>query len=110
MLIALAVLLGGISLYLNKDWFAEDNIQIYYRSRPARAGFFRRAKRPDDSANPVAFWFDRKLKLTSLKVIPVRRSKPTNIRTRSGAWFPIPILSLSQSSPTACPFAACGPQ
>ena len=70
--IALAVLLGGVSFYLNKDWFAKDDIQIYSRSRPARAGFLRRARRPDNSAvNPVAFWFDRKLKLTSLKVIPV---------------------------------------
>jgi hypothetical protein len=72
LLIALAVLLGGVSFYLNKDWFAKDNIQIYHRSRPAGAGFFRRAKRPDSPAvNPVSFWFDRKLKLTSLKVIPV---------------------------------------
>ena len=72
MLIALAVVLGGFSLYLNKDWFAGDVIQIQHRSRPARMGFFRRTKRPETSpTDPVFFAFDRKLKLTSLKVIPV---------------------------------------
>jgi len=34
--LGLAVLLGGFSLYLNKDWFAADNIQLMHRSRPAR--------------------------------------------------------------------------
>jgi hypothetical protein len=71
-LIALAVLLGGVSYYLNKDWFATDNIQIFHRSRPGGAGIFRRGKRVDSSAvNPLFFTFDHKLKLTSLKVIPV---------------------------------------
>ena len=32
MLLGLVVLLGGISLYLNKDWFAKDTIQIYHRA------------------------------------------------------------------------------
>jgi hypothetical protein len=95
-LIALAVLLGGFSLYLNQDWFAKDNIQIYHRSRPARGGFFRRAKRPDPAAvNPVFFTFDRKLKLTSLKVIPV-----SEIETNR---YPHPIwhlVSNSNSVPT----------
>jgi len=74
MLIALAVLLGGVSLYINRDWFAQDDIQIYHRSRPARVSMFRRSKRPEpqQAVNPVFFSFDRQLKLTSLKVIPVR--------------------------------------
>jgi hypothetical protein len=74
LLIALAVLLGGISLYLNQDWFAKDNIQIVHRSRPARGGFFRRGKRANTLQNvePLFFSFDRKLKLTSLKVVPVQ--------------------------------------
>jgi len=72
MLIALAVLLGGFSLYLNRDWFAGEDIQIHHRSRPGRAGFFRR-NRPTASSetDPIFFAFDRKLRLTSLKVIPV---------------------------------------
>jgi hypothetical protein len=73
MLIAVAVLLGGISLYLNRDWFAKDNIQIYSRSRPARAGLFGRKRASDPGAvEPVFFGIDRRLKLTSLKVVAVR--------------------------------------
>ena len=73
MLIALAVLSAAFSLYLNQDWFAKDNIQIYHRSRPARGGIFRRGKRVDteQAIEPLFFSFDRKLKLKSLKVIPV---------------------------------------
>jgi hypothetical protein len=97
LLVALAVLLGGVSIYLNVDWFAKDDIQIYSRSRPARGGFFRRGKRPDTPAavNPVAFEFGRKLKLTSLKVIPIYE-----IETNK---YPQPIWALvsdSNSVPT----------
>ena len=96
LLVALAVLLGGLSLYLNQDWFANDSIQIYHRSRPARGGFFRRAKRPETPAvNPVSFWFDRQLKLTSLKVVLV-----TELETNK---YPHPIwhlVSESNSVPT----------
>jgi len=73
-MIVLAVLLAGFSLYLNKDWFAKDGIHIFHRSRPARGGLFRRNKRTDDptsAVNPVTFGFDRRLKLKSVKVIPV---------------------------------------
>jgi len=93
MLIALAVVLGGISLYLNKDWFAGDIIQIEHRSRPARGMIFRRAKRPAAPAaatDPVFFAFDRKLKLTSLKVIPV-----SEIETNK---YPHPIWHLVAAS------------
>jgi hypothetical protein len=90
-LIALAVLLGGFSLYLNQDWFAKDDIQIYHRSRPARGGLFRRGKlQAPQAVDPVFFAFDRKLKLTSLKVIPVRE-----IETNK---YPHPIWHLSSDS------------
>ena len=90
-LVALAVILGGLSLYLNRDWFAGDVIQIHHRSRPARAGFFRRNRRPPDTAtDPVFFVFDRKLKLTSLKVIPV-----SEIETNK---YPHPIWDLVAAS------------
>ena len=75
MLIAVAIVLGGISFYLNKDWFAKDDIQIFHRSRPVRTSVFRRKRAPDPldnpAINPIVFGFDRTLKLTSLKVIPV---------------------------------------
>ena len=90
-LIVLAVVLGGFSLYLNRDWFAGESIQIHHRSRPARAGFFRR-NRPTASmpTDPIFFAFDRKLKLTSLKVIPV-----SEIETNK---YPHPIWELVSDS------------
>jgi hypothetical protein len=59
-----------LSLYLNKDWFAPDRIQLMHRSRPAR-GAFRRPRSDNPLIDPLSFWFDRKVKLKSLKVIPV---------------------------------------
>ncbi len=75
MIIVAVLLLGGLSLYLNKDWFAKDNIHVYHRSLPPRPGFFRR-RRPESPAeaavNPVMFGLDGgKLKLTSVKVLQV---------------------------------------
>jgi hypothetical protein len=92
MLIALAILLGGISLYLNQDWFASDNIHVVHRSRPVRGSFFRRGKRPDvrPAVQPVFFSFDRKLKLTSLKVIPVHELETNK--------YPHAIWSLTSDS------------
>ena len=95
-LIGLAVLLGGFSLYINQDWFAKDTIQIYHRSRPARAGLFRRSQLPVAQAvDPVFFSFDRKLKLKLLKVIPVREIE-TNKYPRP-IWH---LVSDSNSVPT----------
>jgi hypothetical protein len=92
-LIALAVVLGGLSLYLNRDWFAADVIQIHHRSRPARAGFMRRNRpMPVMATDPVFFAFDRKLKLTTLKVIPV-----SDIETNK---YPHPIWDLVATTNT----------
>jgi len=92
MLVALAVLLGCISLYLNQDWFATENIQIHHRSRPARQFLSRRNKRPDpqQAVNPVFFWWNRNLKLTSIKVIAVHE-----IETNK---YPQPIWHLTSDS------------
>ena len=89
MLIALAVALGGFSLYLNKDWFAKDRIQIYDRSRPAHA-VFRRGGSDSSATDPIVFGFDRKLKLNSLKVIPL-----SDIQTNK---HPQPIWNLVSDS------------
>ena len=96
MVIALIAALGGFSLYLNMDWFAKDNIQITHRSRAARAGLMR-GKPPAEMAavNPIVFGFDRRLKLTSVKVIPL-----SEIETNK---YPHPIWQLvsdSNSVPT----------
>ncbi len=89
MLITLTVVLGGLSLCLNRDWFVRDEVQIHHRSRPAHAG-------ADHSAvEPLFFAFDRNLNLTSLKVIPVHE-----IETNE---YPHPIwhlISDSNSAPT----------
>jgi hypothetical protein len=89
MFIVLAVVLGGVSLYLNQDWFGKEQIQIHHRSRPAQPGEGRSA------IEPIFFAFDRSLKLKSLQVIPVRE-----IETNK---YPQPIwhlISNSNSVPT----------
>ncbi|HTL57630.1 MAG TPA: hypothetical protein VL361_18230 [Candidatus Limnocylindrales bacterium] len=89
MLIAMAIVLGGLSLYLNRDWFAKNRIQIYDRSRPARA-VLRRGRADDSAIDPIVFGFDRKLKLTALKVIPI-----CAIETNK---YPLPVWSLVSDS------------
>jgi hypothetical protein len=69
-LIVVAILLGGLSVYLNKDWFAKDHIQIYDRSRPARA-FPGQPSAQVADIDPIVFGFDRKLRLTLLKIVPL---------------------------------------
>jgi len=73
MLIALAVVLGGFSLYLNRDWFQKRDIHIFHRSRPVRPGMFRRNRPPaaDSATDPILFGFETKLKLKTVKVIPL---------------------------------------
>lgn len=66
----LAVFLLAGSLFLNRDWFGSEDIQIYHRSSPRPAQAKRRFD-PQASIAPLLFGFDRKLKLTEVKVIPV---------------------------------------
>ncbi len=69
-ILAIAIVLGCVSLYLNTDLFRKDDIQIYHRARPVRLGFFGRKPRPGTTP-PVQlfFGFDRKLKLDEVKVV-----------------------------------------
>ena len=71
MLVAAALLLGTLSIYFNRDWFAKDHIQIFDRSRPARGPLAASRLGKNTAINPIVFGFDRDLQLTSLKVIPV---------------------------------------
>ena len=70
MLVALAVVLGGFSLYLNRDRFAKENIHIFHRSLPPRPS---RRNRPaaTSATDPVLFGFDTKHKLKVVKVVPL---------------------------------------
>jgi hypothetical protein len=97
MLIALAVVLGGFSLYLNKDWFAKDNIHIFHRSLPQRPGRFRRnrAAAVSSTTDPVLFGFDHKLKIKSVKVIPL-----ADIATNKYPHAIWHLISESNSVPT----------
>jgi hypothetical protein len=62
--IVLLVVIGGLFIYLNKDWFQGRPIQISHRLYRF-AGRFGGA----DTATPVMFEFDRRLKLTSIKIV-----------------------------------------
>jgi hypothetical protein len=99
LLVVAALALAGLSLYLNRDWFAGDNIQIFHRSRPSRPGMFSRKRGvppADNSAiNPLLFGFDRKLKLTSLKVVSANEAL-TN-KYPHALWH---LVSESNSVPT----------
>lgn len=92
-LLALAVVLGGFSLYLNRDWFSGDNIHLYHRSRPAH--IFRRAGGDKSAVNPIIFGFNRQLQLTSLKVVAVRELE-TN-KYPHALWH---VVTESNSVPT----------
>ncbi len=89
-LIASAVLLGGISLYLNRDWFAAEEIQISHRSSPRPIPVARPRGAPPETAAPVFFGFNRKLRLTEVKVFP-RSAIETN-------KYPHPIWHLVSDS------------
>jgi hypothetical protein len=62
--LVLLLLAGGIFLYLNRDWFRRPPIQITHR-------FYAFGGRFDNGGGkaPLLFEFDRKLKLTSVKVL-----------------------------------------
>ncbi|HSU57266.1 MAG TPA: hypothetical protein VLT36_24710 [Candidatus Dormibacteraeota bacterium] len=92
MLIVLAVVLGGLSLYLNQDSFRKGNIHLSHRSRPARlvAGRKRGGRDDNPEINPIVFFCDRKVRLTALKVIPV-----SDIETNK---YPHPIWNLVSDS------------
>ncbi len=68
--IVLAISLGGILLYLNRDWFAKDPIQIYHRVQLGRS-FAGRYRADSSPGTPVFFGFNRKLKLTLIKIVPL---------------------------------------
>jgi hypothetical protein len=68
LIIAFVLLLGGLSLYFNRDSFASDEIQISHRSIAPRHSF-KRGPATKTAANPVVFLLNKKVKLTSVKVV-----------------------------------------
>jgi hypothetical protein len=70
-LIVLALLLGGLSVYLNRDRFRSDPIQISHRSMPPRGALAGRSRAGAAQVDLVVFMFSRPIRLTSLQVVLV---------------------------------------
>jgi hypothetical protein len=68
LIVAFVILLGGLSLYLNRDWFATEEIHISHRSISPRR-WSKRVPVAKTTANSVVFFLNRKVKLTSVKVV-----------------------------------------
>ena len=64
LLVALLFVIGGLFVYANRDWFRSRPIQITHRIYRFASRF---TKQGDPT--PVMFEFDRKLKLTSIKIL-----------------------------------------
>ena len=96
-IISIALLIGGLaglSLYLNRDWFASNTIQISHRISP-----WMQNKRPgsrNDLGMPVTFSLNGFYKLTSVRVIETAK-----LATNQYAVPVWRIISDSNSIPTS---------
>jgi hypothetical protein len=96
MLLGCIIALGGISVYINKDFFRGENIQIVHRPVPERLSPSRKPpKFGETRVAPILFSFDRKLALTEVKVVSVAEIE-TN-RFAHPTWH---LVSDSNSVPT----------
>lgn len=90
-LTVLILLLAGFFLYLNRDWFVSEKIQISHRSGPPlRFGNRFRQNNQNKAVTPLFFELNRKLNISSVKVIPVSAIE-TN-RFPHPIWHIVPIL------------------
>ena len=85
LLALLLVVIGGLFVYANRDWFRGRPIQISHR-------LYRFASRFNNASGPtpVMFEFDRKLKLTCIKVLSV-----DDVLTNK---YPQPLWHMTSSS------------
>jgi hypothetical protein len=90
LLIALALFLGGLVLYANKDWFTRPPIQISHRFDAFEGRFAQ-----SSGTVPLLFEFNRPLKLTSVKVFALDALQ-TN-KSPQPIWQ---LVSDSSSAPT----------
>jgi len=67
--IVLIIGLGGLSLYLNKDRFAKESIQISHRLSPWMQARRPGARNPNDLGTPVTFMLNGFYKLKSVRVV-----------------------------------------
>jgi hypothetical protein len=89
-LITLVAVIGVCVLYSNRDWFTRPPIQISHRFH-AFSGRFG----GQDSLTPVLFEFNRKVKLTSITVMPI--PAPGSKQPGHPIWH---LVSRSNSVPT----------
>jgi hypothetical protein len=94
LIITLVLILGGLSLYFNTDWFSSEVIQVSHRSISPR-GWMARGAALKTPANPVVFLINKNLKLTSVKVVVVSDAQ-TN-KYPHAVWN---LVSDSNSIPT----------
>jgi len=87
--------LGGLCLYINRDWFAREPIHISHRVSPWLAS---RGRGPADTrrGNPVVFSFDKHYRFSSIKIF-VAADMATN-KYPHAIWD---LVSESNSAPTA---------
>jgi hypothetical protein len=67
----LLLTLLGLCIYVNRDWFASEGIQIYHRNSPRSNSSGRGRGAAVSKASPVIFGFNRSFRLNSLKVVAV---------------------------------------
>ena len=87
MLSILAVTLGAVYAYLFTDWFHKDSIQIIYTTRPGRISMGEPGNEP---VYQVSFAFDKKYKLTAVKVVAAE-----DLATNK---YPTPLWHLTSDS------------
>jgi len=87
------LLLGGFSLYLNRDWFAPETIQISHRASPWLQS--NRRNRANNLGEPVTFILGGYYRLTHLKVVLA-----SEIQTNKYAHPVWELTTESNSAPT----------
>lgn len=88
--------LAGLSLYLNRDWFAATPIQISHRLSPWMEKKRPGARNPNDLGVPVTFMLNGFYRLTSVRVFETAK-----IETNQYAVPIWRIISDSNSIPTS---------
>ena len=90
----LILALLGLCIYMNRDWFAGPDIQIYHRASSRPLPFARGRSALVSKTSPVIFGFNRKLQLSAIKVV-----RASEIETNKYAHPLWEMVSSSNSVP-----------
>lgn len=88
--------LGGLALYLNRDWFSKRPIQISYRASPWMKDVKKGRSKGPDLGIPIVFTLNNYYKLKALKVC-VAAEAETN-KYAHALWD---LTTQSNSAPTS---------